>query len=373
MAAMVASHLAREILAHPHPMWLRVFGSVAAPLFIALAGELTAQTRLTKSRSLRHYLHRGGEILLLAAFVDLAIWQIYPFVGFDVLYLMGLAVPLAALFSRAPFALQAAVMAGVVLFSELLRGAFGYPEGVLIFALSHAPREVVAAWPRIVQQWLISGWFPLFPWVAFAWLGVWVFQWRTEAGRSSGGLESGRFSSRMLCAGIVLALLGIGIGSVFPPAFFVRDGYTELFYPPSLAYLITAAGAVLALFALAGVPALRENRPLRRLGRHPLLMYVLHLAILRWALRPYLRDVPLPAYLAVYAGLVLTLLAVAFAAELVEGGWRRRRARAARKAGAALEGTRTPVEESGAGLSCSGHALHGLRNAPPDRTSGSRT
>src|SRR5687768_6816906 len=85
IVAMVASHLAREVLAAPHPMWLRVFSSGAAPLFIVLAGWLTAQTGAHKRYPLAHYLHRGGVILLMAVLVDMTLWGLYPFVGFDVL------------------------------------------------------------------------------------------------------------------------------------------------------------------------------------------------------------------------------------------------------------------------------------------------
>jgi hypothetical protein len=60
---MAASHLAREILVQPHPMWLRVFGSIAAPLFISLAGMMAAQSGALKRRPMDYYLQRGAAIL----------------------------------------------------------------------------------------------------------------------------------------------------------------------------------------------------------------------------------------------------------------------------------------------------------------------
>ena len=58
------------------------------------------------------------------------------------------------------------------------------------------------------------------------------------------------------------------------------DGYSDLFYPPTLGYILTACGLIVIVFA--GVdwrPSLVVYRPLRVLGEAPLLMYVLHLAL----------------------------------------------------------------------------------------------
>ena len=99
IVTMVASHLARELLVQPHPLALRAYGSLAAPLFVTLAGLMVAQTCSAKGYPLGHYIRRGGLILLLAAAVDLGLWGLYPMVGVDVLYLIGVAVPLTAAFS----------------------------------------------------------------------------------------------------------------------------------------------------------------------------------------------------------------------------------------------------------------------------------
>lgn len=57
-----------EVLALPHPLWVRIWGSLAAPIFVTLTGVLVAQTRQQKGYSLSHYLVRGGLIVLIGAF-----------------------------------------------------------------------------------------------------------------------------------------------------------------------------------------------------------------------------------------------------------------------------------------------------------------
>jgi uncharacterized membrane protein len=308
IVAMVASHLAREVLSSPHPMWLRVFSSIAAPLFITLAGMLTAQTSAHKQYPLGYYLHRGGVILLLAALVDVVLWGIYPFLGCDVLYLIGVAVPLAACFARLSFRGQACWMAAVVLLPRLLRPLLGYPEEVFSVALSDSPWDIVAGAPLIAHQWLLTGWFPLLPWLGFSFLGVWLFRWRQA--------HAAHLPTRMRIASLAVIALGLIAGWLSPSQWIERVGYTELFYPPTLAYVLVAAGAVLGLFSLAGWTGLTNNQPLVQLGRCPLLMYLVHLALLEWAIQPLVGDVELAVYLLLYAALLLILVGVAGAVSL---------------------------------------------------------
>jgi hypothetical protein len=109
-------------------MWLRVFGSLAAPLFIAVSGMVVALTGRRKNHRLTHYVWRGGVIMLIGAGMDIVVFQQYPFVQVRVLYLIGLALPLAALVSRLAAAWQIAVGVVVLAASELLRAALGYPQ-----------------------------------------------------------------------------------------------------------------------------------------------------------------------------------------------------------------------------------------------------
>ncbi len=303
IVAMVASHLAREVLADPHPLWLRMFGSLAAPLFITLAGMLTAQTAAIKNYPLNHYLKRGSIILLLAALVDVLLWGTYPFMGCDVLYVIGIALPLTACYARLSLVWQAVVLALVLLLPSVLRPMLGYPEDVWILSLAHSPLELLANAERVVHQWLLSGWFPLFPWLGFSFLGVWIYRWRQ--------IEKVSPTKGLAVGGLTMTCLGGLSAYFFPLSLLERGGYTELFYPPTLAYLLMATGIVLLLFSLARWSPLAENQPLVQLGRCPLLMYLVHLAILHWMLEPLVGEVELTAYLLLYAALLLILIGLA--------------------------------------------------------------
>src|SRR5688572_12322854 len=206
IVAMVASHMAREITSPPHPLWLRVFGSLAAPLFITLAGMMVAQTGSSKRHPPGYYLQRGGAILALAAAIDVLLWGIYPFVGCDVLYLIGVAVPLAACFTRLSLFWQACAMAIVCLLPQVLRPWVGYPDAVFAVALNESPQRLLEGAHLILQQWLLNGWFPLLPWLAFSFLGVWLFQCR-RAAASRFGVQAGIIGLLLIAAGLICAYL----------------------------------------------------------------------------------------------------------------------------------------------------------------------
>lgn len=306
--AMLASHLAREVLVEPHPLWLRAFSSLAAPLFITLAGMMAVQTSTRYQRPISYYLQRGGVILLLAALVDVIIWRLYPFVGCDVLYLIAIAIPLTAVFSRLSWRWQAGVMAAVVLLPSWVRLRWGYPADVVSQRLSEPPGALIAEAPRIAQQWLICGWFPLLPWLAFSFLGVWLFRWTSNARLQA--------KSQMQLAAAALAILAALLQVLWPASVVKREGYTELFYPPSLAYLAAAAAVVLVLYSLRDAAVLRANHLLVRLGRCALLMYLVHLAILRWVVARWFEEVSLQTYLLLYLALGLVLAGAAGAVNL---------------------------------------------------------
>jgi uncharacterized membrane protein len=307
IVAMVASHLARDLLVDPHPLWLRMYGSVAAPLFITLAGMLVAQTSARKRHPLGYYLERGLIILCLAAAVDVLLWGIYPLVGFDVLYLIGVAVPLTALFARLSSTWQTFLLVAILGLSAFCRQLYGYSEQVLAFPLTDHPSELVDEAGLIVQQWLVAGWFPMLPWLFFSFLGVRLNDWR-QAGAA-------RFVPHVLRVAAGLTAMGAALAWFFPPQTIVRGGYTELFYPPTLVYVLLATAVVLLLLAVAGRPWIQQ-RFLVALGQCSLLMYIVHLALIHWVLLPLLDEVDLALFTILYTALVLVLVGLAEGVDL---------------------------------------------------------
>ncbi len=310
IVSMFAANLAAPCLAPPHPLWLRVYGSFAAPAFVLLSGMMTSLGR--RQPALDRLLVRSLLLVGLAAGIDLVCWGITPFETFDVLYLLGLALPLVGLAARLPLSLHALLGALVLLLTPWLRERLGY--GPLL------PDHLAYPWP-VWRRLLVDGWFPVFPWLGVALLGG-----------ALGRLEPLRASRTrwLLPAGVLLALLGAAGWLAAPPPLVTRLGYSELFYPPSLQYLALALGAV--LLALRGLDALEPKLPLAwlsLLGRSSLLLYVAHVALIALWLDERFEQQTLPTFLALYAALTLTLTALAWAARESRRRLSSRRERAA--------------------------------------------
>jgi uncharacterized membrane protein len=253
-------------------------------------------------------LQRSVLLLVVAAGIDLVCWGIDPFETFDVLYLLGLALPLAGLCLRLPLWPHLALALGILLITPWLHRAIGY--GPLL------PEHLKYPWPAW-RRLLVDGWFPVFPWLGIALLGG-------VAGRLNPLAENRK--RWLLPLGAGLAALGALAWWRWPPLTLTRMGYSELFYPPSPQYLSIALGAVLLVLAL--FDALERRFSLRWLvvlGRASLMMYVVHVALIAFVLDEFFEGQTLPAYLALYGLMAVSLWTLAWAAQR----WRRRRDRPA--------------------------------------------
>lgn len=293
IVTMFAANLAGPCLQPPHPMWLRVYGSFAAPAFVLLAGMMTSLS--SQPAPLPRLLKRSALLLLLAAGVDVLCWGITPFETFDVLYLLGVALPLAGLCARLELWAHLLLATGVIVVTPWLQRAIGY--GPLL------PDHLAYPWPAW-RRMLVDGWFPVFPWLGLA-LG----------GGVVGRLAPLSNARRPWLVPLGSALVGLGAAAwwLAPPPIVTRAGYSELFYPPSPQYLAVAFGAVLLMLALFDKLERRFSLSwLVVLGRSSLLLYVAHVALIAFALDEWFADRTMPAFLALYGVVAVSLWSVAW-------------------------------------------------------------
>lgn len=276
---MIAANWAAAILAAPHPLWLRAYGSFAAPLFIFVAGMMVVLTR----HDFKHFLYRGGYLIMVGVAVDLLVWQIYPFLSIGVLYLIGLSLPISFLFSKLPRLLQWFIVVAVFLVTPIAQNWLGYTiYPTTIYLTGQKALEFYHQTP-IWQHWLVDGWFPILPWLGYALLGVcvaqqhWPKQWI--------GLS-----------GLCFLLIGLIWLQLFSNPFFTRGIFSELFYPPTVDYIALSLSVIAFLHS-----GLSKLTWLQTLGRHSLLIYVLHLAVGQYVLSSFLRTVTVDRFVLVYA------------------------------------------------------------------------
>jgi len=249
---------------------IRIAISLAAPLFFTLLGMMVAKA--TSHSKTKHWLYKRLALLLGTAIgVDVLIWQLVPFVSFDVLYTLAFATSVVWLVSRKSWTSQIVAMSGLMSAYLVLTRLFGYHANVTEWALL----STIPTGLNTLRQALIDGWFPLFPWTVFGVFGSLLYSQLSY-------LLSHKLKSSLGSLG----LMGLGISAYLlsPTPFFSREGYIELFYPPSLAFVLCALGSIGLL--IVGTHILFERSPIRfkllqYLGQNPLVFYVAHLMALR--------------------------------------------------------------------------------------------
>jgi uncharacterized membrane protein len=261
-----------------------------------------------KKHTFSYFLGRGIFILLVAAGVDTIIWQNFPFIGMDVLYLIAISLPLTYLLCRLNLPGRWAVIIFIFCLAPILQACFGYQEAALSLPLS---------WPNLnlgtlARSWFINGWFPIFPWIGFAFLGTVLPKLRSRP-------------TILLITGIITLAAGSLMWARFPGALFIREGYGEMFYPPTLGYLATAIGIILTSFALLDLkPQLKIYAPLREMGKASLGMYILHLLIIRFFLEIFWPAQPFINFATIYFVLMVFLVGCAYGLRLIRKTWPKR-------------------------------------------------
>jgi uncharacterized membrane protein len=284
---MVEANMAPYVLRTPHPMFLRVVGTFAAPTFVFVAGMMVGGSR--RSAKMGHTLRRAALLLFIAAGIDVGFWHIVPFEGVDVLYLIGLALPIAATCLRLDPRMHASIAVAIVALTPIVRDRIGY--GPLL--------PDPDPWP-FWRRWLVDGWFPVFPWLGVALLGT-----------SFGRLRAmSKPRAEVVIGGALIVSGGLALAGR-PPVLITRGGYSELFYPPTIGVLSVSIGSCLLVLSL--IRRLSSHLPLgwvETYGRASLLIYVAHTALIAFVFEHF-GPQPLAPFLALYVCHVSALWCIA--------------------------------------------------------------
>jgi len=312
---MVAANMSAYTLAPPVPFLFRFYGTFAAPLFIMLSGLMIALKGEAKEHDFKYYLVRGALVLAVAAAIDIFIWQTVPFIGVDVLYLIGISLPLAFLFLKLSTPLRWLGMILIFAAAPVLQNLFGYREGEAVFSRACGTLNEDICNAGIMKSWFVDGWFPVFPWLGFSFMGPVLQKLRLKSEAHLGTIKA-------LLAGIATIVLGGVLWIASPGKLLIREGYSELFYPPTLGYIVVSIGVMVTLFSLVDrKPGLALYKPIIALGESSLFIYVLHLALIRYLLLPVWPARDFPAFILIYFVLMIFLVFTAYLLRRARKAW----------------------------------------------------
>lgn len=313
IVAMVMANSAPLLADHVEiGFWFRLLSSFPAPCFVIMAGAMVALT--ASKHKCRYFFERGIFVVLMGAFVDVAANNLLPFESFDVLYLIGVMMPIAFLACR----LTNVQLFGVIMFlfvvTHVLQAYLGYEQLVPLSYLSGEHEGVAGVW---WQHWLIDGWFPLLPWLPLGLCGILFTRIYQRAQQQK--LAYAYCRLKFLLPIVTIFVVGIVINLVDPSPFFIRYGYIELFYPPDMSFVFSAIGVVGLLLALAEFSTTKsEITWLQLLGSMTLAIYTISLLIIGRILSPLFFPIgDLASFFAIFFGHLMALTIIAHGFKMV--------------------------------------------------------
>ncbi|MCX7870318.1 MAG: DUF1624 domain-containing protein [bacterium] len=258
------------------PFVFRFLYTFAAPIFILLSNFMITYNHYFKNYNYSYYFKRGLYIIFWAIFVDSIIYRIFPFCSFDVLYLIGFSIIVNSLFFKLSHFLIFIISNAIFIITPFLQIKYGYidlPIEAKLFDLSFFKFVLVN---YSLKHFLIDGYFPIFPFLGIALMGIFFFNLYYN--------KRDIFFNKYFFIFIffVFLILSIRLYNI-KDILIIRDGYAELFYPPTLDFIYWSLSLIFLLFyILLNLPnSLYANDKLlsffNKLGKHSLFIYVFHL------------------------------------------------------------------------------------------------
>lgn len=278
---MIIANSSPYILVLPHSFWIRIISSLAAPLFIFLSG-FSFFLSFNNNQNYRNKYFQVFYLFCSAILLDITIWHIMPFQTFDVLYLISFGLLINILIFKLNLSLKLIVAFLFICTSFLLQNIFNYRFNIPDIQLQNTNWSQFN-WISIFEfrRCFIDGWFPIFPWIGIAILGHIIAQ-KIELIIQHKNLIKWLSLILILIFGFFL----INKELVSPE----RQGYLELFYPPSLLFIFFELSFILLLFSL--VYNLKSiNSPKFKffgsVGRKSLFIYIFHAFVISFLFQNY--------------------------------------------------------------------------------------
>jgi uncharacterized membrane protein len=309
---MIAANMAAYNYAEPHPFLFRLYGSLAAPTFVLLSGFMVPYNARKQSYGFMYFLLRGASVVLVAALIDTFLWKLFPFTSFDVLYVIGIALPFSYLASKLNKWIHLILSLLFFIATPILQSVFGYAK--LPAEVDFSENNFLELWKNaaVAKSFFVEGWFPLFPWMGVALFGSFAGRIRMEN-------ETKKGNRVFLITGLSMLAVGITVWVIQNPNLTTRESYSELFYPPTIAYFLTFFGFIFCMIAL--IQPMSDALIFKFFsvyGRSSLLMYILHTTFIIFIFKPAFEPKTAFVFLQIYLMHALFLWWIALFVQLLK-------------------------------------------------------
>jgi uncharacterized membrane protein len=258
----------------PNNIFFRVIYSFAAPIFLFISGYIYFITSLSALKSFYKFKY-GMYIILVAVFIDLFIWQIFPFCTFDVLYIIGFGFIFNMFFCNLNY-IKRIILALLILlipifFKNLIMYRFQLNELELSYLKDFSWTNYLNLNP--LKRFLFDGWFPVFPWLGIILFGYIFAENKIKI------IQYTKLLHILGTFGIITGILLVSCNTTYND----RNGYLEVFYPSNFYFLILSVSAcTLVGLTLSSMESksFENHNFITKLGRNSLYIYILHCLVI---------------------------------------------------------------------------------------------
>ncbi len=271
-----------------HRVWWLPTG-FAAPIFALLSGMsyrlwLGVQTQrgLSDETISKRTVRRGLFLIGLGFAFNVLVWLPEDIFNWDILTLIGVGLLVLDVARRMPDWVVGMAAVLIIFVSPAMRVAVDYTA---YWQAGYFDYDFTLT--DVLLGWLVVGYFPIFPWLAFPLLGHALAGW-LFAGNHDGRL---RHIAASGVAGIATALAMTATWDALPAVLTGEGGRGWTMFPASTAYCLGTAGTVTLMVAI--LHQLLDGRRddwgwlldwATPLSRHALSMYLLHHVVHVWPL-----------------------------------------------------------------------------------------
>lgn len=257
-----------------HSFFFRLTCSLAAPIFIFLSGHVFFNSFINKL-DYKSKLITFCYLILTAMIIDSLLWRNLPFQTFDVLYLIGIGLLCNIIIFNLKWTIKILISIIILIISFLIQNITDYRfniEDKAFATLNFSNLGDINFFQ--IKRFFIDGWFPIFPWLFFSIIGTVIAEKKDWIFRKGNFLIL--ISSLVFVISLIVFLNNDSIQSE-------REGYVELFYPPTILYIVMAASFLLLFYSLS--IKIRFNNHLvvqliNLIGRYSLFIYFLHILVI---------------------------------------------------------------------------------------------
>ncbi|MCB0403495.1 MAG: DUF1624 domain-containing protein [Bdellovibrionales bacterium] len=230
-----------------------------------------------RSHGFKHHMRRAGLIFLIGIIFSILAWSFDGALDWDILTLIAFSIFVLALVRKLPSSFILLLAVSVILAAPFLRGIADFDS-----YWRHETFEYAARWDGLhdLVGFLVTGYFPVFPWLFFPLSGYLVARGIFE--------ESGRgtiWARGLFVLGLVLVVLGPLLQLLGNSANFNLRGS---FYPLSTFRLLASIGLCLLVFVcfhfVFDIRGRHVPQYFESMSRSSLTLYLAHHFLILWPL-----------------------------------------------------------------------------------------